>query len=458
MSEDRPARDNPPWLSGRRLAWVLALALLGVCVFLLLTCGSAKSAGTKGDFPVFYEAGRRLPLGENIYEKPADAGEYIYPPLLAAIFTPLSKLGRAGCAWAWAAINISMLMTVLMLGARDVVRRMKVGPDHVLTLGVALLGVVLSIDKVKSVVSGGQTDLITVLGVALGLIYHERKPAVSGAALALAANIKYTPLAFVPYLILRRRYAAAAWTLAFFVLFALVPALVVGWDSNLRLWGIALGGVARLFGYSGATVFAGSIRDATHHLSISITSAITRAMAPEPGKDVAMLASGCVALGVALASWWMYARRGVPLFWRAPARAVCDSSAGPVNTGLLAAIEWCGIIIAILAFSPQTQGRHLILLLVVHLVAAGMLLRPPSGVPRAWLVLGLVAIQLGMNLPPSTPSTQGAVDKWRAIGGAGWCLLPMWFGVLWTGLACVRGEAVHLGAARRETQRTLGTD
>jgi hypothetical protein len=422
----------------KRVAWLFALLLLGVGVFLLVTCGSAKSGGNKGDFPVFYEAGRRLPLGENIYEKPANAGEYIYPPLLAAIFTPLSTLGRAGCAWAWAGINIAMLMTVLVLGARDVVRRMKIGPDHALTLGVALLSAILSIDKVKSVISGGQTDLITVLGVALGLIYHERRPAVSGAALALAANIKYTPLAFVPYLILRGKYKAAAWTLAFFVLFAFAPALVVGWDSNLRLWGIALGGVARLFGYSGATVFAGSIQDATHHLSISITSALTRAMTPMPGKNVALAASGCVALGVLVVSWWMYARCGVPLFWRR--RSGISGASTQANESLLAAIEWCGMIIAILAFSPQTQGRHLILLLVVHLVAAGMLLRPPAGASRVWLVLGLVSIQLGMNLPPSTPSLQNAVDWWRAIGGAGWCLLPLWFGVLWTGLTCAKKQ------------------
>ncbi len=409
----------------RAVVWALTAALMGVGIFLLLTCGSAKSGGTKGDFPCFYQAGVRLPLGENIYEKPPNAGEYIYPPLLAAIFTPLAKLGQARCAWAWAGINVAMLYAAVLLGARDVARRLRIGASAPVVLSIALLGLLLSIDKVKSVISGGQTDLIMVLGVGLGLVYHDRRPAIAGAALALAANVKYTPLIFVPYLLLRGQWRAAIWTLVFFVAFALAPASVVGWGRNIDLWMIALGGVARLFGYSGATEFAGSIRDASHHLSVSITSALSRALTPTLGNKGAMAASGLVALGVLAVSWRMYALRRIPMLLRPRDE----------RSPTLAAIEWAGVIVAILAFSPQTQGRHFVMLLTLHLLAAGMVLRPVAGVPRLWLVLGLIVIQMGMLLPPSTPSMRGAVDAWRAIGGMGWCLLPLWFALLWTGLA-----------------------
>lgn len=390
-----------------------------ICIVLALCCQTARHGGTTGDFPVFYWAGVRLPLGENIYEWIPQSGAYIYPPLLAAIFAPLSKLDQGSAAWLWAGINIALFVVCILLGARHVVRRFGIPGGQSAEMGIALLAMLLSVGKVYVVVSGGQTDMLLVLGFTLGLIYHDRRPWLAGAALALAANIKYTPLLFLPYLLLRRKWSAAAWTVVFFVVFGMAPALVCGWDHNLKLWGIALGGVARLFGYQGADLFKLSIGDAQSSGSISITSALSRAMQP----GVGMAVSSAIALCIGAVSWRMYARRSIPLLRPSPA-----------TESVLIPVEWSCMLIGMLAFSPQTQGRHLVMLLPAWIVIAAMLLGPVSGVSRRWLIVGVAAAQATINLPPGSRMFEAAVNAWRSVGGASWGLLVLWFGLLWTGL------------------------
>jgi alpha-1,2-mannosyltransferase len=429
------APRTPPPLAGtppqrrRGLAVAMSLALGAIGVLLVLTSRSARSGGLAGDFPVFYYAGLRLPAGENIYETIPQSGEYIYPPLMAALFAPLSRLGQAASAWTWASISVAALLAVLLVTARDTARRFRVDGGLRATLAIALLALLLSYDKTRAVISGGQSDIIMVLGVCLGMAFHDRRPALAGAALAFAANIKYTPLLFLAYLLLRGRWRAAAWTVVFFVAFALAPALVCGWSRNLELWRIALRGVLRLFGGSGDAGLAGSIQDATHPLSVSITSALARAMPGALAGQAGLAAGALIGLLVLGLSWLMFARRGIPLL---------PQNAGVPAPSTLAAVEWSGFVIAILALSPQTQGRHFVQLLAPNLVAAALLLRPPPGVPRTWLVLGLIAIEAGMMLPPGGRLFRNEVMWWQSVGGMAWCLLPYWFALLWTGLDAVR--------------------
>jgi hypothetical protein len=400
--------------------WVGVGALAG---WMLLASRTVKTGGTSGDFPVFYWAGLRMPLGENIYEKPTQAGEYIYPPLLAAVFTPLAKLGQANAALVWSMISAALFVAIAILTGRAVGRALGLRP--VAVAAAALLGSLVFIDKARATINGGQTDMLMVAGGALGMVWCASRPALAGFFIALAANIKYTPLMMLALLGLRGRWRTIGWTVACFVALALAPALVTGWSKNLDHWSIALGGVARLFGYSGGTAFAGSIQDAAHPLSISITSGITRSMTPQPGKTAALVVSGLVALVVGAVSWGLYAERRTPFWTRA------DEWPG---ASFLLMVEWSGILVALCAFSPQTQGRHLVVLMPVGIVAAGLLVRRWTHVPRWPLVVGVGIAVLGMTMPPGGPRFNDAVWWWRSHGGAGWCLLPLWFALLWTAL------------------------
>jgi hypothetical protein len=52
--------------------------------------------------------------------------------------------------------------------------------------------------------------------------------------LGLAATYKVTPLIFLPFLIWKRQWRAAAWMAAFFVGLNLAPTLYLGWDTTIR--------------------------------------------------------------------------------------------------------------------------------------------------------------------------------------------------------------------------------
>jgi hypothetical protein len=204
---------------------------------------------------------------------------------------------------------------------------------------------------------------------------------------------------------------------------ALAPALVTGWHQNLHDWGASLSGLARLLGAASSDLSA-PFGDVTFDKSISLTSAVARWLIPLAGRAAADAATAVIALAMLGACWLLYRAVGVPLLLR-PA----DAPEEPA----LRYLEWTGLIVAILAFGPQTQGRHFVLLLPLYLGTAVML-RSPRG-PRLPVVLGLLIIQAGLILPPANHDTYiRAVEWWRAVGGASWCLLVLYLCYVWTGL------------------------
>src|SRR5262249_28010217 len=79
------------------------------------------------------------------------------------------------------------------------------------------------------------------LMMTLALCLLDRFPMWAGAALGLVMNIKYLSLGFLPYLLIRRRWAAAMSMLVWTVVFAVIPAMLIGWEKNLDYLEQALG-------------------------------------------------------------------------------------------------------------------------------------------------------------------------------------------------------------------------
>ena len=116
----------------------------------------------------------------------------------------------------------------------------------------------------------------------------------------------------------------------------------------------------------------------TDMVSTSITSSFARRVTRAGGRSLwpafagaVAVAAGCVALAA-----WMYARRGVPC-WVWPAAAA--QAAQPFRW--MIAVEWAGLIAFLLAFSPDTNMRHVILAVLVNAAAAAALLFGRAGRP-----------------------------------------------------------------------------
>jgi hypothetical protein len=148
----------------------------------------------------------------------------------------LSPLGPAAGAWVLGLFNAAALWLSVTFGARSALGQFKIAPDRLLTAEVAVIALVLSLDKARAVISGGQTDMLVVLPIVLALAWQARRPRSPAPALGLAANIKYTTLILLPYLAWRRQWRTCASMVATTALLALAPAVLTGVRQNLDNW------------------------------------------------------------------------------------------------------------------------------------------------------------------------------------------------------------------------------
>lgn len=226
-----------PWNTIKSAALVGAVAaVVGLC-FWLQWWWTQQSM----DVSVYWEAGDRMRQGgTELYAPSQDpsnsVGYYIYPPLFATLFAPLTWLPRwVGYAfWTFAQLG---LLAAAFEGARRlaaVARRR----DFALFVIAALWGAIwLNLQE-------GQVNLLVGALIAWGLLMLERGKSWRGALLLAAAiHVKIVPVVLLPLLLLQGRWRAALAVLAGSAVLWLVPlvftvpneGLAGGMQRNLTL-------------------------------------------------------------------------------------------------------------------------------------------------------------------------------------------------------------------------------
>jgi len=415
----------------RRLITLLCVAgiaaLLGY--FYWHTCRRI-AAGNLDDFPHFYWAADAVLHHRDPYLSGTHG--YIYPPLLAYLYMPVAKLSPAGAAYAVLPVLVLCTLGALLLASREALQRVGATVNCFTLCTVALLSLLLIEDKVKGDLQMLQTNSLVLLLFALGLYWLDRSPVLTGAALGAAFNIKYLSLVMLPYLLLRRRWSTAGWFIAWAVGLALLPALWSGWEANLSQLKTAYAGIGRLMGISDASAPAAETHDLRAGFSLSIPSALARATKSD---GTALILTAGIALAWVGAGTWIYRRGGMPILaWPAPDRQ------GEPPFRAMVGIEYACLVAAALAFSPQTNSRHLVLVLLPDAMAAAMLLHARPALRRAaWLLLcaGTLFLLAGLTLPPGNRHGKvfSASTTWLAAGGPCWCLLVMTLTLMNSGTA-----------------------
>lgn len=372
-----------------------------------------------GDFEHFYHAGRAMLLGRDIYA--SGAGGYIYPPLVAFLFMPLAWLPVKTAALVMLAINMALGMWCTWLASAEALRRFNVEGSFNNIVVVAAVTLFLAATKMRSEFQMWQTNVPMMLAVLLAFRWLDARPRQAGLLLGAAVNVKYLPIVLLPYLVLRRRYKAAAAFVVGIVVFALLPALRTGLATNLRQWTIALSGLARLLGIDVPVVErVANVDPVSIGHSISITSGLSRVLGPQAPPNQALLFAGSVALVLTVLWAAIYARGGKPLLrWPEAAQQRVQPYLGMV------ALEWASLMAFVLAFSPQTNPRHTSLLLMVFAPMAAMLCFPRKGQSRSMAVGATATLFLGIVLPPNLPPFAELLTWWRHVGGAGWSMALM---------------------------------
>ena len=292
------------------------------------------------------------------------------PPLTLIVLAPFSYLSPADAQFVWVCAKALMVVAIFTL-----CRRMVRAAGVQLTAMAILLIVAVWFWPVIGDVQEGQTNLLMLLPLVCGLTLAQvGRPTtdwLAGVLVALAAAIKVTPLVFLPYFLLRRRWrVAAATVLGLAIWFLLVPGLAFGWAQNLRWLGqwhrimiapyITRGHVAYAGGQSLASVLSRTLR----HVPPITDGATGQALPyylnvvdwPEPivGWIVRAVLLAIVLVGIV----WM----GRPLLTLRSRRFVVEAGA------LAAFMLWA---------SERTWVPHYVTL-VLTLFAAGMVLSDPT--------------------------------------------------------------------------------
>lgn len=434
MSERPEAKGNE-----RRLPALLWTALAALLLALAASCVARFLRGQTGDFVHFYEGARAIRDGRDLYN--SGTGGYIYPALLAFLFQPLAGLTRPAAAVVWLAVNTALLGVSVVVGVREFRRRLPLPNRQSLIAAAALLAAALTADKFRALLDAGQTDALMIACWVIALRFLDRRPWLAGSMIGLAMSVKYVGVVALLYFIVRGRWRAAAGTIAAFVLMLLLPALSVGWDTNLDYINRAFGGLGRMVGATEALTAgaaAANVHGLTWARSVSVTSAVARAVESIGGGRIwVVMGVAVAALGVLLWSWRQYHREGIAL-WR---RGQAQRESQPPLRGVVA-VEWSGLVIAAMAFSPQTEARHMSLMLIPHLLGALLALSLPPGKDRRRVIAALVLMQAALLLPPGGRAMDEWVIAWRALGGAGWCSLAMFLMLLGASLRSAKRSTV----------------
>ena len=383
------------------------------------------------DFFEFYSGAEAMLNGVNIY----DVGQlgYIYPPLLAFLMMPLAGLSIAQAAWVWLAIKTMLLIACCWLGAEEIQQRLSQPRDLISISLVLLIGMLIDIDKLRTEMNMQQSNLLLLLCFILALRWLDRRPILSGLALGFGANIKYLTLITLPYLLLRKRFRAAAAMVAGTVFWALLPSVIIGWKRNMDLLHRAFLGLGNLSSAESTADGAAKVMGPT--FGVSIPSFAARYF----GNNQQTWASMAVVCALAL----LYAYLALRIYRAAKINFFLDRGSRmetvDINPGVVG-LEWVGLIVIALAFGPQTNSPHLSMLLFPSIAAVAVLLMPRGQTSRLPLILGLLIMFAGLVLPPRTPKLEEAWILWKRLSGPSWCILIMYLTLLQTGFGRLKSQ------------------
>ena len=267
--------------------------------------------------------------------------QFTYPPFAAIVFAVASVLSWTALRWAMTLASLAALGLSLWLvfGALGYSGRPKVRLGA--TLGVSALA--LLTEPVQQTLALGQVNLLLMLLIVADLLtasaLKEQTRWWHGIGIGLAAAIKLTPLIFIPYLLLVRRYRQAATAAGTFVVTVLLGYAILPKDSDTYwLHGLVFNANRIVFlGTRGnqslrgvLTRLAGSVTSGTAPwlvaaILVLIAGVVAAAVLYRAGHPVAgMLGCALTGLLVSPLSWdhhWVWVAPAVALLAHQGARA-----------------------------------------------------------------------------------------------------------------------------------------
>lgn len=410
-------------MAARGTLWRRRSALVAAVIFFAAMSWSFVRRGAESEFNVCYlRAATRMQARQTIHRDEPVA--YAYPPAMAMLVMPLTKLPAPAALGVWYLINVFAVSAVAagswrLIGGSSILRL----EGH--WLAVFWLAVLLSFRFVSAPLENQQFDaVIAALVVAGCLCLRGERPLAGALWLGAAAAMKCTPLLFAPYLVWRGRLKAACLMMLAAVALNRAPDFVwpqasgqsylgdwcgmylakVGrsapgvWDSDLVL-NQSLSGLMNRFAQAGLP------------LSIDRLPSGTAALAPQTVATIRWLTYG-MSLGLLAVTAWRFGRPGA-------SRSTLDLGA-----------EAGAIVCLMLLLSPMSSKAHYVVLVLPCMLFARALLERRHAAFRLLLPFLLITGPLtskGLTGKPLGDLTLAwGFPTWFALMllAAMWLLLP----------------------------------
>jgi hypothetical protein len=207
----------------------------------------SRSEGLVDDFDVFFNAGKRILLGENIYGEPHFINlKYFYSPLFASFLSIFQSVDIQIVKVFWFLINTILFFRCLYVIQSWIPKENKF---KALAFFVTLLmtGKIILINYTFNQIT------IVILWTIVEAIFQlkHKRHLLAVLLLCIGINIKILPLVMVPYFIYMSDKPMKTLGLGILILGATVflPALWLGWDYNQFLigeWGKTLNPVSKI--------------------------------------------------------------------------------------------------------------------------------------------------------------------------------------------------------------------
>ncbi|MCE7002507.1 glycosyltransferase 87 family protein [Kibdelosporangium philippinense] len=359
------------------VAW---LGVISFVTYVALVIQSPVTRAHQYDLVAYRTAGLRVLQGIPLYDTPLIGNvkgiyEYLYPPFAAILFTPLAVLDGVLFTIVGSLVNGAVLVGVIWLALSMLGYRR----DYRLVWFSVFAGcALLYCEPIRQTVIFGQINLVLLALVLVDLALPDRVR-YKGVLIGIAAGIKLIPAFFVLYLLVTRRWRAAAVAGGTFVATALLGFAVMPRDSVI-FWTSAVMDPTR-------------IGPADMGPNQTLSGMIARLVGVSVEQRVLWVVLGAViaVIGLLLARRLSFAGYELP------------------------AIVLCGLVSTFV--SPFSWPHHWVWLglLVVYLLHLS--LRPGAVVER-WALGGTLAVTLGgvLGLIDYQVPTLLAVPDWAHLG------------------------------------------
>jgi hypothetical protein len=186
----------------------------------------------------YYPRFVKLPAGMETYPQAAEClwhGQvlqvcdqgFTYPPVFALAMLPFVPMPLWLRDLVWYGVTLAATLGVFKLSEHIAVKSITAPLTRAELFWLRVFVLLLSAKLILAVFENQAYDALVLVTLLLGLAaLGEERPVAAGACLALAAALKATPLIFLPYLLWKRHFVAAAAFVLVYALASLLPDLL----------------------------------------------------------------------------------------------------------------------------------------------------------------------------------------------------------------------------------------